>query len=417
MTITRTPAEAVVPVKPAPLSSYARAYWGRVRAGEIGSLPGVLGIVLLVAGFGIVKPVFLTPNNFVNLLVQSAVFIVSAMGIVFVLLIGEIDLSAGWTAGVCAAVMATMLVDRQFPWYVAILAAIATGTVIGMLLGILVTKLGVPSFVVTLAAFLAFQGVLLWLVNEGQVILITDKTVLAISNNNLPVWLGLTFIAVAVVGFAAVQILRNVRRKRRGVSYDPTSLVALRIGAIVAIAGFGAYLLSINRAPNRNGYITGVPIVLPIVVVLLVVLTFVLKRTRFGLYLYAVGGNAEAARRAGINVNRVYVSVFALCSTFAALGGVLAAARLQSVSQTSGGTDTNLMAIAAAVIGGTSLFGGRGSVYSALFGMLVLQSITSGLNLIGVDAYVRYMVTGGVLVLAVTIDSLSRQARKSSGSG
>ncbi len=414
MTITRTPTEAVVPVKPAPLSSYARAYWGRVRAGEIGSLPGVLGIVLLIVGFGIVRPVFLTPNNFVNLLVQSAVFIVSAMGIVFVLLIGEIDLSAGWTAGVCAAVMATMLVDRQIPWYVAILAAIVTGTVIGMLLGILVTKLGVPSFVVTLAAFLAFQGVLLWLVNEGQVILITDETVLAISNDNLPVWLGLTFIAVAVVGFSAVQILRNVRRKRRGVSYDPTSLVALRIGAIVAIAGFGAYLLSINRAPNRNGYITGVPIVLPIVVVLLVVLTFVLKRTRFGLYLYAVGGNAEAARRAGIPIDRIKISAFVICSALAAVAGIIQASRSNSVDGKIGGS-LILYAVGAAVIGGTSLFGGRGRVIDAVVGGVVVATIYNGMSTLSTKEWIRFVVTGLVLLGAAAVDAVARRRSSTVG--
>ncbi|MBX6752110.1 MAG: ABC transporter permease [Micromonosporaceae bacterium] len=407
-TMTRPPAEVVTAPQPPSLTEHARAYWRRLRGGEMGSFPAVLAIIVLATGFGIAKPVFLTPLNFANLLHQSAVYIVAAMALVFVLLIGEIDLAAGWTAGVTAAVMAKLLVNHTVPWYVAILASIVTGVVIGVLLGTLVAKLGVPSFVVTLAAFLAFQGVLLWLVDQGQVILITDPVIRAINNDSLPIWAGWTLYVVSVVAFAAVQLTRRARRARRGVSHDPMSLVVLRILVVAAIAGFGVYALSVNRALARGSVQQGVPIIVPIVVVLLVLLTFVLKRTRFGLHLYALGGNAEATRRAGIPVDRLKIAAFTLCSTLAALAGIIQASRANSVDGKFG-SQLILFAVGAAVIGGTSLFGGRGRIIDAVLGGLVVAIIANGMGLLSAPEWVRFVVTGLVLLVAAAVDALARR--------
>jgi D-xylose transport system permease protein len=246
-TVARPTAPAAAPPA-APLTSYVGAYLRRVRGGEMGSLPGLLGILVLVVGFTIAKPVFLSPANFANLLAQSAVYIVVAAGLIFVLVLGEIDLSAGYAAGTCAAVMAVALRDLHQPWYVAIGMALATGLVIGALLGTLVAKVGIPSFVVTLAGFLALQGVLLWLVDEGQVILIRDATVNAINNNNMPVWLGWVFFVVVLAVFAATQIGRTVARTRRGITHDPWAVVAFRIGLVAALGGFAVYVLHLDRS-------------------------------------------------------------------------------------------------------------------------------------------------------------------------
>lgn len=407
-TVARPTAPAAAP-PPAPLSSYITGYLQRVRGGEMGALPGVLGILVLVVGFTIARPVFLSAANFGNLLAQSAVFIVVAMGLIFVLVLGEIDLSAGYAAGTCAAVMAVALTDLQLGWYVAIPMALATGVVIGGLLGALVAKVGIPSFVVTLAGFLALQGVLLWLVDEGQVILIRDQTIIAINNNNLPVWLGWLFFALALVAFAAVQIGRTARRARRGLTHDPYAVVAFRIGLVGVLGGFAIYALSFDRARSAVSTVVGVPIVVPIIVVLLVVLTFVLKRTRFGLHLYAIGGNPEAARRAGIPIDRLKIMAFMICSFLAAIGGIIQASRGSSVDARLGGANLLLYAVAAAVIGGTSLFGGRGRMMDAVVGGIVVAIIENGMGLLGTDSWIKYVVTGLVLLLAAGVDALARR--------
>jgi D-xylose transport system permease protein len=398
------------------LADHLRAYLSRVRGGEMGSLPAILGIVVLVVGFSIAKPdSFPTPFNFGNLLAQSAVYMVVAMGLIFVLLIGEIDLSAGWASGVAAAVMTVLLSGKHVNSYVAILVGIVTGTVIGVVLGFLVAKLRVPSFVVTLAGFLALQGVLLLLVHEGEQILISDQNVLAINNKNMPVWLGWVFYALAVGAFSALQLARNARRARRGLVREPAALVAFRIAGVAVLGGVGVYELSIDRSQTIFSSVTGVPIVVPIVVILLAALTFVLKRTRYGLHLYALGGNTEASRRAGLPIDRLKISAFAICSTLAAIGGIIQASRDNSVTGNSGGANLLLFAVGAAVIGGTSLFGGRGRIIDAVLGGFVMGIIGNGMGLLSAKNWQRFVVTGLVLLAAAAVDALAR--RRSSATG
>src|SRR5690606_18449074 len=255
----------------APLSSYARDYLRRISGGELGALPALLGIVTLCVVFTIADPIFFSAANFANVLTQGAAVTVIAMGLIFVLLLGEIDLSAGFTSGVCAAVLATALANWGVPWYVAVLAALATGTLIGTVLGTLVAKIGIPSFVVTLAAFLAFQGVVLLLIEGGTIVSITDPVIWAIANRNLPPWLGWLLYAVSVLLCAAVQLGRRRGRSRRGLARDPMSLVLLRIGILAVGAGAAVYVLNLDR--GRAITIQGVPIVVPVIVVLLVLLT------------------------------------------------------------------------------------------------------------------------------------------------
>lgn len=407
----RPESKHVPPASPPALAPYLQAYWKRLRGGETGALPGLLSLLVLIIGFTVVKPVsFPSPLNFANLLLQAATYVVVAMGLVFVLLLGEIDLSAAYTAGTCSAVMAVLLVNLHLPWWVSLPAGVLTGTLIGAILGILVAKVGIPSFVVTLSAFLALQGVLLWLVKEGEVILIPDRTVLAISNNFMPVWAGWVFYAIAIGAYAAVQITTVARRARRGLTRAPSLLVALRIGGLALLGGIAVYVLNLERASERaTASLKGVPVIVPIVVVLLVILTFVLTRTRFGLHLYALGGNPEAARRAGIAVDRLTIAAFMICSTLAAIGGIILASRQRSADPAAGGPNLLLFAIAAAVIGGTSLFGGRGRVVDAVLGGFVVAVIANGMALIKAKSWVQYVVTGLVLLVAAGVDALARR--------
>jgi D-xylose transport system permease protein len=399
-----------------PMTSYMRAYLNRVRGGEMGALPAILGLVVLCTVFAILRPVFLSAGNFANLLPQGAAVALIAMGLIFVLLLGEIDLSAGYTSGVCASILAIALADLGLPWYLAILAALLVGTVIGTVLGTLVAKVGIPSFVVTLAAFLAFQGVVLLLIKGGTIVSITDSTVLAIGNKNVTPLLGWVMFAVGVGAYAAVQLIRVAGRRRRGVSHDPLSLVLFRVAALALIGGVTVYLLNLER--SRNPAITslkGVPIVVPIVIVLLIILTFVLKRTGYGLHLYAVGGNREAALRAGINTDRIRISAFMICSTMAAVGGIIAASRANSVDANTGGSNVLLYAVGAAVIGGTSLFGGKGRILDAVLGGAVVAVIDNGMGLMGYSSGVKFIVTGSVLLLAAGVDALSRRRAATAG--
>ncbi|SCG34451.1 sugar ABC transporter permease [Micromonospora halophytica] len=417
MTTTAVKKEGPAPVAPAPtVGNHIRDYVSRVRGGDIGALPAVLGLVVLCTVFAVMRPSFLTAGNFANLFTQGAAVTLIAMGLVFVLLLGEIDLSAGFASGVCAAILANVATVLGYPWYVAVLAAIATGVVIGTTLGVLVAKIGIPSFVVTLAGFLAFQGIVLMLMDDGANISIRDQTLVAIANRNLPPVLGWSLAAAAVAGYAAVQLLRYRNRAARGLLTDPITVVAARIGALALILGVAVYILNLER--SRNVLFTslkGVPIVVPIIAILLVLWTFVLQRTSYGRHVYAVGGNSEAARRAGINVDRIRISVFVICSSMAAVGGIVAASRANSVDPNTGGSNVLLYAVGAAVIGGTSLFGGKGRVLDAVLGGAVVAVIDNGMGLMGYSSGVKYVVTGVVLLLAASVDALSRRRSAAAG--
>jgi ABC-type xylose transport system permease subunit len=393
-----------------------RAYVNRVRGGDLGALPAVLGIVALMVLFTALRPdTFLTPRNMANLATQAAPVIILAMGLVFVLLLGEIDLSAGVVSGVSAAVMAKLLADAGSPWYVAVLAAILTGVVIGFFTGGLVGLVGIPSFVVTLALFLAWQGVTLRLIGQGGTVPVRDPVISAISNKNLPVLLGWILAILTVLLYAALQLNRWRTQKAKGLAHQPIAVVLLRIGVIAAVVVLVTAVLSVDRAPAPAFVLAGIPYAVPIVIVLLLVLTFLLGRTGFGRHVYAVGGNAEAARRAGISVTRIKVLVFVIGSTLAAVSGIVAASRLGSVAPGSGGGNTLLYAVGAAVIGGTSLFGGRGRARDAVLGGLVIAIIDNGLGLLGTKSYLNYIITGAVLLLAASVDALARRRAVATG--
>ena len=399
------------------LGAFFRDYRSRVRGGDVGSLPAVAGVIVLVAVFTMMSGTKFTNSfNFSNLILQGSAIAVFAMGLVFVLLLGEIDLSAGYTGGVCAAIVAKLMYDQDVYWVLALVAGLLCGAVVGLVIGLLVSKLGVPSFVVTLAFFLAFQGILLLLTGAGGTIPIRDENVLAIMNTNMPLWLGWTFAVVTVVAFAALGFSRRLQRARAGLP-TPTILVWVLKStafAVVVIAAT-AYL---SRERSRNVFLAslkGVPIVVVIVAGLLVLLTFLLTRTAWGRHVYAVGGNAEAARRAGINVARVQISCFMMCSTLAAVGGILLASRTNSVNPQTGGAETLLFAVGAAVIGGTSLFGGKGRVLDGLLGASVIAVIVNGMTQQGQPQGRVYMITGLVLLVAASVDAISRRRAAATG--
>jgi D-xylose transport system permease protein len=409
-TATVPPAEAAAKGA-STLGAYVRSYRARLRGGEMGALPAVLGLLVLVTGFSILRPRFFTPLNFANLITQGATVTIIAMGLVFVLLLGEIDLSAGYTSGVCASIMTVVLVKHGWPWYFSILAAMVTGAVIGTVLGFLVAKVGIPSFVVTLAAFLAFQGLELLLLGEGNIISVHNKVIVAINGTGrVGVILSYVLWAMAVVGFATVQFVRRYNRRRRELVVDPLSIVALRIGAVAVVLGAIVYVLNIEQSRNPAFFsLRGVPVVTLVLAGLLLVWTFVLSRTAYGRHIYAVGGNREAARRAGIPVDRIRISAFIICSTMASIGGIVAVSRANSVDPNTGGSDVLLYAVGAAVIGGTSLFGGKGRVLDAVLGGAVVAVIQNGMGLMGYGSGIKYIVTGVVLLLAAGVDALSRR--------
>lgn len=398
------------------VGEHLRNYFSRIRGGDLGALPAILGLVVLCTVFSIVRPNFFTAGNFANLFIQGGAVTLIAMGLIFVLLLGEIDLSAGFASGVCAAILAVVSTEMGLPWYVAVLAAVATGTLIGTTLGFLVAKVGIPSFVVTLAAFLAFQGTVLLLIEGGKNVSLRDDVLIAIVNRNVPPVVGWAIFGVGVAGFALIQLLRYRTRSAKGLVTDPMVVVLTRIGVLIAIAGAAVYIL--NQERSINPLITslrGVPIVVPVIVVLLIFWTFVLRRTAYGRHIYAVGGNREAARRAGINVDRIRISAFMICSSMAAVGGIVAASRANSVDANTGGSNVLLFAVGAAVIGGTSLFGGKGRVLDAVLGGAVVAVIENGMGLLNVSSGVKFVFTGLVLLLAASVDALSRR-RAAAGS-
>jgi D-xylose transport system permease protein len=390
-------------------------YVRRLRGGDLGALPAVLGFLVLFLLFSVTADNFLTTRNFANLLTQAAPVVLIGTGIVFVLLLGEIDLSAGATAGVCAVSMAWMLNHHYSPW-LAIPGAVVLGMAIGLLTGYLVAKVGIPSFVVTLAFFLSWQGVVLLIAKEGGTIAVTNKLIISIANKNLSPTLGWVLLAAIVVGYAAPAVLRIRTRLRSGLAAQPYALVVVKTLGLGALWGTATYFLNRNRSFAAGHPLRGVPDAVPLVVAIVAVFSFLMSRTSWGRHIYAVGGNTEAARRAGINVPLIRMSGFVTCSGLAAVGGMALASQLNSVSPQTGGNDTVLLAVAAAVIGGTSLFGGRGRVANAVIGGLVVALIPNGLGLLGQKGGIdfsasgpKFIITGFVLLLAASVDALSRK--------
>jgi D-xylose transport system permease protein len=403
-------------IQAATIADSGREYLNRLRGGDMGSLPAILGLIFLFVVFSSLHDRFLTTYNMANLVVQAGSIIVLAMGIVFVLLLGEIDLSAGVAGGASATIIALMLIDYDWTWWMATLAGIAAGAVIGLVIGSLVARLGIPSFVVTLAFYLALQAVPLKLIGSGGSLRFNDEVLRGLSIKNVPVTVGWIAAVLIVLGFAALSLWRYRSLSAQGLVHQPLGLVLIRIAVLAAVVLGLTALLSANRAPNPALFnISGVPWVLPVVIALLLFWTFVLTRTRFGRHLYAVGGNAEAARRAGINVRRIKITAFVICSGMAAISGLLAASYTGKVSPGSGGGNELLYAVGAAVIGGTSLFGGRGRAMDAVVGGLVIATIPNGLGLLNQASYINFLVTGGVLLLAASVDAISRRRRSASG--
>ncbi|BCJ44365.1 ABC transporter permease [Actinoplanes ianthinogenes] len=415
-TSTLETAGGVKVVKPT-VASHIRDYWGRVRGGDLGALPAVLGLIILVLIFGTARTdTFFSAGNFANLFNQAAGVILIAMGLIFVLLLGEIDLSAGFAAGVCGAVMAILLTEHGVSEPLALLAALGTGVVIGLLLGYLVAKVGIPSFVVTLAAFLAFQGVLLNLLGEGKNISIPDGFIKSLNKDSLPVAWSWILAIGAVAVFALVQFLRHRGRAKRQLVTEPIGIMALRIAGLAALLLISTAILTQERAINPAiASLKGVPIAAPVIGGFLVLWTFVLGRTTYGRHVYAVGGNAEAARRAGIPVDLIRISVFVIGSFMAAVGGIMLVSRAGSVDPNTGGSTTLLYAVGAAVIGGTSLFGGKGKVIHAVIGGAVIAVIDNGMFLMDVSSGSRYMATGVILLIAAGVDALARRRAAATG--
>ncbi|CAG4917710.1 sugar ABC transporter permease [Paraburkholderia gardini] len=384
------------------------AFVSRVRSGDLGALPVIAGLIIIWTVFTSLNPVFLSADNLVNLLFDCSTVGVISLGIVCVLMVGQIDLSVGSMSGFASALVGMLWVNHGWPVLLAIVAAVAVGALVGVLYALLLNRLGMPSFVATLAGLLAILGLQLYVLG-------------ATGSINLPygsamVNLGQLIIIPAVVSYllalapGVVMLVLGLRtRERRSASRlsapSVSSLLVRSVAITVLLEAVVAYL-------NQG---RGVPLMFGVFLGIAVAMDYALKRTRWGRSMHAVGGNHEAARRAGIKVDAIYTSAFVLCASLAALGGVLTAARLASASQQAGSGDVNLNAIAAAVIGGTSLFGGRGSAYSAVLGIIVIQSIASGLTLLNLSSSLRFMITGAVLAIAVIVDSLARQSRVSHG--
>ena len=384
------------------------AFVDQVKSGDLGSLPVVVGLIIICTVFQLLNPVFLSSNNLANLLFDSSTIGVISLGIVCVLMVAQIDLSVGSVSGFASALVGTLWVNGGWPVWLAILAALVVGALIGSAYAFLYNWLGMPSFVSTLAGLLAFLGLQLYVLgNTGSINLPYGSPLVTFGQLlMMPHWLAYALAALAGIGAFWTGYRTARRRRASGLSAKSVPAILTKALAIVIGLEFVVYYLNQSR---------GVPWMFGLFAGLVVAMNYALKRTKWGRSMFAVGGNPEAARRSGINVRRIYMSAFITCSTLAALGGVLGAARLASASQQAGTGDVNLNAIAAAVIGGTSLFGGRGSAYSALLGIIVIQAIASGLTLLDLSSSLRYMITGAVLAVAVIVDSLSRRSRASHG--
>ncbi len=390
------------------VGAYARRWWTGVRSGDLGSLPIFVGLLVIAIVFQFQNDRFLTAGNFVNLIVQTAPYAVIAMGVTFALLLGEIDLSIGFVSGVGGVLIALLLTPdgNELPTGLAFLVVLLAGLGIGTMHGLIITKVGVPSFVVTLAGLLAWNGVVLLLIGSRGTVILQNDFIIGLANDFLAPWLSWALVALCAGAYAAIQLTRQAARRKAGLQTDPLLIVALRIGGVALALAVVVAIANQDRGIPYAGLVVGG---------LFVFWTYVLNRTKFGRHIYAVGGNAEAARRAGINVDRVKIACFAIVSVMAVLGGILLASRLRSVDTNTGGGQALLYPIAAAVIGGTSLFGGRGTMKAALLGALVMLSIDNGLGLLGLSSGTKFVLTGGVLLLAVTVDSISRRGREQSG--
>ena len=390
------------------LAGAIRRFRDRVRSGELGALPVVIGLIIICTVFESLNNVFLSSNNLVNLLFDSSTVGVISLGIVCILMVGEIDLSVGSMSGFASAMVGVLWVNMGWPIWLAVIAAMLAGAVVGYVYAFLFNRFGMPSFVSTLAGLLAILGLQLYILGEsGSINLPYGSPAVNFGQS-----LFMPHLVAYVIAFAAALLTfvagsrTATRRRSAGLSSESINALLVRAVALGIVLELIAFYLNHDR---------GVPWMFGLFVGLVVGLNYALTRTLWGRWITAVGGNREAARRAGINVRLIYTSAFVLCSVLAAIGGVLASARLASASQQAGTGDVNLDAIAAAVIGGTSLFGGRGSAYSALLGIIVIQAIASGLTLLDLSSSLRYMITGGVLAIAVIVDSLARRSRVSHG--
>ncbi len=416
---------------------YLHNYIRRLRGGDMGSLPAASGVVVLALIFSFAQPSFHSLFNFGNMFTEGTATIFIAMGLVLVLLLGEIDLAAGYTAGVSAAVMVRLMVGYGWDWYLSIGSALVTGLVIGFIVGWLRAKVRIPSFIVTLAFFLAFQGVMLYIVNNGAGqhgnVTITDSVVNAFANEQMPLWAGWMLAIIVVAGYAATKAAAVLSRIRQGLPAEPPGVYISKVAVLALVTFAMVFLLSQNRALHKQPFaqnvggqikfvrpkaVEGVPWVVPVLLVLFVAFTFVLGRTRYGRHVYAVGGNEEAARRAGIAVDRIRISVFVLSGFMSAVGGIMIASNVESVSVANYGGNTLLLAVGAAVIGGTSLFGGRGRMIDAVIGGAVVEVIYNGTaNLVqgGNSSSVQYIAIGLALLLAAAVDALSRRRAGATG--
>jgi D-xylose transport system permease protein len=377
----------------------------RVARGELGEIRVLVGIAVIWTIFQLANDRFLSAVNLTNLTLQIAAVATVSIGVVLVLLLGEIDLSVGAVSGLAASVMAVLSVKEGLSPELAIVAGLLVGTLIGLFNGMVVTLFGIPSFVVTLAGLLGWQGAQLAVLGDTGSINLPPSTITDLTGTFFDPGIGWLFGFAAIGLYALSLFIRRRGRVAAGLEVEPITVLGVKVVLVAAAIVAAIAILNEDR---------GVPLAALIVVVLMAAFSFLTERTRYGRHIFAVGGNTEAARRAGIRINAIKVSVFALASTLAAAGGILAASRLLSVNQQSGSGDFLLLAIAGPVIAGTSLFGGRGYVWSALLGAIVIGSISNGMDLLGLDSDVKFMITGGVLLLAVTLDAVTRRQRQQS---
>ncbi|KOG30558.1 sugar ABC transporter permease [Streptomyces resistomycificus] len=393
------------------LKGYLTEFKRKVKGGELGSLPVFVGLIVIWTIFQLQNDRFLSADNLSNISYYLSATGMLAIGLVFVLLLGEIDLSVGSVSGLASTLFAVFVVDHGVNSWLALLLTVVTGIGIGALHGWFFARIGVPAFVVTLAGFLGWNGLMLWLLGESGTINIPDEGPVHLFGQSSffmdQAVIGAYLLAgLGVASMLAGSLIEQRRRRAAGVPFRPTSEIALRVGALAVATFVAAYVLNSSA---------GVSNALVIFLASLVIVDFVLRRTPYGRKIFAVGGGIEAARRAGINVSMIRITVFAIAGGFAAVGGMFFAGQTQSATLNAGGGNTLMLAIAAAVIGGTSLFGGRGTVWSALLGMLVIQSIQTGLDLLNMNTSIQYMITGAVLLGAVVIDSVSRRSQKAAG--